>query len=198
MSDKIFGIPIVKVENVYLMHNEEISYIKNLPLLEDEDSTRVSKDLFLFNNHNIFNNIKNVLNECAKKFVKEIICVNNNFEVTNSWIARSYKKHKRHNHRNTIFSIVYYVQADDATIRFCRDKNFVTESFYCDLTYNSYNECNSTNMDYAVKTGDIMIFPGYIQHEGLNHSKNEKIILGANYFIRGDVGKYNNATSLIV
>ena len=158
--------------------------------------TKVSKDLFLLNNHSIFNNIKNVIDECAKKFVDEVICVDNNFEITHSWIARSTKKHKKHDHKNTIFSIVYYVQADNAIIRFFRERNFVTKSFNCDVNYNKFNIFNSTNVDFEVKTGDIIIFPGYILHEGINDSNNEKIILGANYFIRGDVGNYNNVTSL--
>jgi len=196
---QIFGVPIVKMENIYLMNNEEINYIKNLPLVtqnKDDESTKVSKDLFLLNNHSIFNNIKNFIDECAKKFVDEVICVDNNFEITHSWIARSTKKHKKHDHKNTIFSIVYYVQADNAIIRFFRERNFVTKSFNCDVNYNKFNIFNSTNVDFEVKTGDIIIFPGYILHEGINDSNNEKIILGANYFIRGDVGNYNNVTSL--
>ena len=197
-ATQIFGIPIIKIENVYFMNNNEINYVKKLPLLEVNDCTKISKDLFLLHNHNIFKDIKNTINECAKKFVKEVICIDNDFEITNSWITRSLKKHKKHNHRNTIFSVVYYVQADNAILRFFRTKNFVTETFNCDVNYNNYNSFNSTNMDFDVKTGDVMIFPGYVLHEGINYNNNEKIILGANYFIRGDVGNYNNVTSLII
>ena len=192
-----FGIPVVKVKNAYRVSDNELNYIKNLPFRQRRNA-KISDDLFILNKDSILNNLKKVINECSAKFIREIICVDNDFQMTNSWIARSDSVHSKHNHVNTIFSVVYYVQADDATLRFHREKNFVTESLYCDLSYKSFNHFNSTNMNFEVSTGDIMIFPGYILHEGINHSQNEKIILGANYFIRGDVGKYNNVTSLII
>ena len=193
---QIFGIPVVKVENAYSLNTEELNFIKNIPYDKDNN---VSSDLFLLNKYTSqFKNLKDKINECANKFIKEIICVDNDFELTNSWIARTNKIHKKHNHRNTIFSVVYYVQADNATLKFYREKNFIDETLFSDLNYKSYNNYNSKDMEFEVRTGDIMIFPGYIEHEGINHSDKEKIILGANYFIRGDVGKYENVTSLKV
>ena len=44
-----------------------------------------------------------------------------------------------------------------------------------------------------VKTGDIVIFPGWVDHQSLpNKSDDERIIIGTNYFAMGQLGKHEN------
>ena len=43
-----------------------------------------------------------------------------------------------------------------------------------------------------------MIFPGWLSHKATNNSNSIKTIIGANYFIRGEVGSDWNTTSLRV
>ena len=49
---------------------------------------------------------------------------------------------------------------------------------------------------FPVTTGDLMIFPGDMLHMGVNLSDKKKTVLGANYFITGEVGKSETITSL--
>jgi len=44
-----------------------------------------------------------------------------------------------------------------------------------------------------VKTGDIVIFPGWCEHQALpNEDDAPRIILGTNYFLTGTFGDYDN------
>ena len=45
----------------------------------------------------------------------------------------------------------------------------------------------------SVKTGDIIIFPGRLEHQALpNEDESPRIILGTNYFVTGKLGRYEN------
>jgi len=198
-KSQIFGIPIIKKENVYTLNNDELSYLKTLPVRESDpdNGALVGKNVCVLQDEK-FKTLREKINECASSYIDDILCVDNEFEMTNSWFAKSKKEHKKHDHKNTIFSVVYYAQAENSIIRFFRSKNIITETFNFDLEYNSYNEFNSTSIDFDVRTGDVIIFPGHLPHKGINYSDKEKIIIGANYFIRGSVGKDRDITSLII
>ena len=192
---KIFGIPIVKAESVYNLSEDEINYINNIKTFKRDDSTRISKQKNILNSLEL-KNLKNKINECASFFIDNIICVDNKFEIVSSWIAKSINKHEKHNHKNAIFSVIYYAKANQSTLKIIKERNFITEGFNFDLNYKKLNDFNSTTMSYNVKTGDLIMFPGHLLHEGINHSNKEKIVIGANYFIRGEVGIKQNITSL--
>ena len=194
----MFGIPVMKIEGgLHLLH-EDIKYIENLPTqgkVRDHNAV-ISRNVFLLDHDKRLQVVKERLNKAANEYIDRVLCVDNEFEMTNSWTARTNNEHPRHDHKNTIVSVVYYVKADKATITFYNNHNWLSSAFNFDLSYKQFNIHNSTNLDYDVKTGDIMIFPGHISHSATNHSDTTKTIIGANYFIRGKVGNDYNTTSL--
>ena len=53
------------------------------------------------------------------------------------------------------------------------------------------NIFNSRTYNAKVKTGDIIIFPGWCEHQALpNEDDAPRIILGTNYFVTGTLGNY--------
>ena len=55
------------------------------------------------------------------------------------------------------------------------------------------NIFNSRTYNASVKTGDIIIFPGWLEHQALpNEDDAPRIIIGTNYFIKGSLGDYDN------
>ena len=55
------------------------------------------------------------------------------------------------------------------------------------------NVFNSHATDIKVKTGDIVMFPGWVDHESLpNKSDEQRLIIGTNYFAVGKLGKVEN------
>ena len=115
------------------------------------------------------------------------------------WYKVGYQKlyktgHHNHHHKGALFSLVYYVQADKSEFKFDTKHNFLTRSFNFDYNIKEYNIFNSLEVDLKPKTGDMLIFPGYVEHSAKNLDTIDKDILGANYFIRGDVGVYDKTT----
>tara|TARA_R100000664_G_scaffold30113_1_gene42404 strand:- start:3978 stop:4601 length:624 start_codon:yes stop_codon:yes gene_type:complete len=197
---QIFGIPILKINKAFELNSKEKEYINSLEMEKKieplpEECLSISKNLYVLESEEL-KNVKQNINNYVNKYIDEIICVNNLFKMTNSWVVKSKNLHKRHDHKNTILSCVYYVKADNAKLEFSRNYNFITESFYFDLNYHALNVFNSTGWTYPVTTGDLLIFPGNTLHKGINLSDSTKTILAANYFITGEIGKNLCKTSL--
>ena len=193
--NQIFGTPIIKIENAFQLYSEEKEFINNLEMDKADVCLSISKNLHVLKSQEL-KRIKNLINQYAHEFIEKIICVSNMFKMTNSWIAQSEKIHEEHDHKNAIFSCVYYVDAEKAEIAFVRHHNFLTRSYFFDLNYHNKNEFNAFNLKFPVTTGDLIIFPGDVLHMGINLSNKKKTVLGANYFIMGEVGKSETITSL--
>ena len=67
------------------------------------------------------------------------------------------------------------------------------EGFYFSYEKKKPNIFNSHLTDIKVKTGDLVIFPGWVDHKSLpNQSDEERVIIGTNYFVTGKLGKHEN------
>ena len=91
-----------------------------------------------------------------------------------------------------MFSLVFYVSSEGK-----KSGNFVfdfrpsrlREGWNFSLDVKKYNPFNSFTWDFEVNTGDLIIFPAWMQHYTReNTTNNDRIIVGANYFIDGVVG----------
>ena len=52
------------------------------------------------------------------------------------------------------------------------------------------NSFNSAIWSCTVKTGDLIIFPGHLNHYSLpNNSDEPRIMIGSNFFIEGLIGE---------
>ena len=62
----------------------------------------------------------------------------------------------------------------------------------CDIesySISNQNAFNSNSWSYEMNTGDIIMFPGWLQHKTeKNKNDDDKIVIGANYFIKGTIG----------
>jgi len=83
-----------------------------------------------------------------------------------SWltIGRKYSYHERHHHNPHTWSGVYYAQAeeDDAEIIFY---NPMMDSGWPHAESKEFNNHNSMLSTNSVKTGDVIIFPSYLEHK---------------------------------
>jgi len=58
---------------------------------------------------------------------------------------------------------------------------------------------NSPRWNIDVKTHDMVLFPGDLVHgTEPNESDTDRIVIGANYFIRGVTGRDENVTRLVL
>ena len=198
-TTQIFGLPIIKFEREYLLNNNELNFISNTEYEKSnpDNSAYISTNKNILTEDNL-SNLKQKFFDCARKYIEDIICVNNQFDMTHSWAAKSNKEHHQHNHKNSIINVVYYAQAESAQLKFTRLKNLITEAYDFDLDYQSFNLYNAFETAINIKSGDFVLFPGHLVHTGYNLSNKEKITIAANFFIKGQVGFENNVSGLVI
>ena len=85
------------------------------------------------------------------------------------------------------------MQANSGDLQIKMPASRIQEGY--NLTYNvmQRNIFNSRKLNISVKTGDMVIFPGWCEHQALpNEDDSPRIILGTNYFVTGSFGDYDN------
>ena len=198
------GYPIYKISTGKTLNKKELSFLQNL----DKESRHKDNgvNLHLTNDVDILNNIelkriKSVVWDSFKDYVDNVLEIENNFSIVNSWGTTQKKGqfHPRHNHPNAIFSSVFYVQTKDSSLIFSLDRSKLMEGFLIDYNIKNYNFFNSLSWEIPVKRGDIVFFPGELQHYTPTHNDDkERLVIGVSYFLSGKFGMDSNYNSISV
>ena len=193
-------IPILHECSSFFLEDNEINFIRNGTKY---DGTAVHRKNQLSKNKNILENknlsrVKNFINDRMLNYIENVAQIENEFYMTQSWstISKKDQNHHVHTHPNAIFSCVYYAQCESGDIEFYFEPR-LREKFNFTYKIKKWNNFNCETWNYEVKTGDIIIFPAWIPHGTTpNDIETDRIIIGANYFIKGKVGEYDD-TDLI-
>jgi len=195
------GYPIFVIKNEFNLKKEELSFLKNLK----------------YKNHNSQNNLKlsvdtNILElkklQRLKKFIKNsldlyvsnILEIKNKFSFCQSWstIQNGKAYHPRHAHPNHIISSVYYAKAKETNLIFRINKSIIQDGFLFDYDIKNYNFFNSDMYTIPLKTGDIIFFPGQLNHESAMNNEKERIIVGSSFFIKGKIGDKDSKSNFVI
>jgi len=188
------GYPIFKTKIGEILNEDELKFFKSLTTVphQEKDITKIK----LTKSDNILNNIelkriKYLILENFFDYVDNVLEIENQFYMCNSW-GTSQKKddfHPNHTHTNAIFSSVFYIHAENSSIIFNVDKSKIQEGFFFDYNVKNYNIFNSLWWKVPVETGDIIIFPGQLQHESRSYGgTGDRMLIGSSYFIEGELG----------
>lgn len=194
--------PIFKIENVYTPNLNEIKFLKFLSYHAgiEPQGFHLSESVNILDNKEL-ENIKNHIVKAFDVYKDNILEIENTFYISQSWstINKKNSMHTKHNHPNTLFSCVFYVDVDSSGINFFFDKSAIQQAFNFSYKIKKHNIHNSTSWSVPVNTGDMIIFPGDIQHSSfINESDKERIIVGANFFIKGEIGTKENVDRMII
>ena len=190
------ALPIYKESSDFVLNKDEMDVIvggefrqalsiqgnaisKSAEVLEDERLQRVKTHILT-----VFND-----------YVVNYLQIQNQFYLTQSWTAVNQKgdAHHSHIHPNTVFSCVYYVQANSGDLQIKMPMSRIQEGYNLSYKVLQQNIFNSRTINLSVKTGDVVIFPGWCEHQALpNEDDSPRIILGTNYFVTGPFGDYDN------
>jgi len=116
--------------------------------------------------------------------------------ITQSWLnyTQPGEFHHKHEHPNSYLSGVLYINADPE-----KDKIYFYKNGYkrISLPTNNYNPFNSESWWFSVGTCDLVIFPSYLTHMvEQTESKDTRISLSFNTFLKGYIGEEASLTSL--
>lgn len=200
------GIPIFKIENAFQINKKEYTFLKNLKFDNLTTNNKILNDkLKISKNKNIlklnkFQRIKKLIWNNFEDYVDNVLEIENVFSFCQSWctIQKSNSYHSAHAHPNNIFSCVYYAKAKETYLQFSTYKSKLQESFFFSYNIRKPNLFNSTRYTFPLQTGDIIFFPGDLCHESLLNKDEERIIIGASFFLDGKLGsdETNNAIDI--
>ena len=149
-------------------------------------------------NEKPFANIKKELDLKVQDYFDKVISPANNITpyITQSWLnyTETNQYHHKHAHPNSLVSGVFYINCHEEhdKIKFFNDTYKTIKPEVKD-----WNIWNSETWWFAVKTGDVILFPSSLTHMvETKQGDNTRISLAFNVFIKGTVGNNKNLTEL--
>jgi uncharacterized protein (TIGR02466 family) len=193
------GYPIARVNLDTFVDRDTIKFIKDLSYIKHSESgLKFSKDAHILQNKKL-KELKYVISSAFNKYVDNVLEVENQFYMCNSWCTfqKANDFHPAHVHPNAIFSSVYYFETDNTNLQFECSKSKIQEGFSFEYKIKNFNYFNSAKWSLPVKQGDLLIFPGELRHKTFPYNgKNERIVIGSSYFIEGEIGLDANYNSI--
>lgn len=195
--EPIFATPLVKLKShtEYLELIEE--YALSLPRTRNIYNT-TSKDKIVLNNDEL-KNLNSHIIEQVNEFYESVAGIPENVKpfITQSWCTFSEKGESmhEHSHPNSLYSGVYYVNANSETdyITFKKPEQHEPVMWYKKVL----NIYNAYEFRFPVASGDLIMFPSSIPHSfGSSESEGTRISIAFNTFLAGSLGGYNALTNL--
>jgi uncharacterized protein (TIGR02466 family) len=180
------------------LSEEELKAITELEI-KASIANRISTNHYVLEHPSLIHLKNFILNE-VKEYMNQIDTPENPLEpyITQSWCnyTNLNEEHHRHRHSNSYLSGVFYIKAN-------REKDSIT--FFREFTNavkiytKTPNPVNTETTRFPVGTGDIIIFPSYLEHMVENKGDNsERISLAFNTFLKGKLGFDDYLTELIL
>ena len=203
----LFSTPFLHIKDSGFRCSEtELRSIDNLSYISSDTGTcLLTKNVNLFK-LKYFSRIKKECEKHLKYYTKEILCIKQDFYITNSWITKKslksgYKTHHKHSHPNSIFSGVFYLDVEDGNDQklFFSGKPGFLDTFNFDYDYSDFNMFNSRTYWLPVNVGTCIIFPSQVFH-WVDEIKTggERIVMGFNCFVKGNFGGREYASDILL
>jgi uncharacterized protein (TIGR02466 family) len=191
----LFPTPLY-INNIHApLINQQKNYLLNLPKILNTGNLR-SESGYIFE-YPLFAELKKTINEHLKEYVN-IVYPNTNIDVyiTQSWAnyTEPNQWHHKHSHPNSFISGVFYVNAikNEDMIKFYKDLPPLFQ-----INHKQANNYNSHDVAVLVETGDLVLFPSNFTHNvPPTTSKETRISISFNTFIRGNLGDEDSSTAL--
>ena len=187
-------VPILCAESGYTVSENERNYIDNIEYnFIEYNKNYMSKDYYILNKE-LLSPLKEVILKVINSYREEICGIKQNLVITQSWITKTEigGSHTIHNHPNSIFSGVYYIECSDSSPVNFYHGNELLRDFKFDLDYTKETIYNKSITRVLPKTGDIVMFPSWVEHDvGANLGPKKRIVLAFNTFLSGEFGAVN-------
>ena len=194
------AIPIAYERNVYSLNPKELNVIKKTKYKKPDEGFYLSETITLLENETLAS-LKKFIIEKAEEYKENVLGIKDKIYLTQSWstINDTNSSHKTHDHPNTFISMVYYAQCKSGAIQFHLTSTSIKECFNFHYTINKFNIYNSPNWSIPLGTGDVALFLGHIHHSTLpNKSSEPRIIVGANFFLKGKLGTKKDVSLITI
>jgi len=171
---------------------KEMESIKNFEYAPNGPNNEKTKDHYILNRPEL-KNINDFIKENLKYFLDEVLLVEDNLIVTQSWINRNEKgmSHPSHKHPNSMVSGVFYFNnTDSSPITFTKFDDW-------GISFN-HKDKDSPDLRTAALVADsgvLALFPSSLSHYvPINTSDEARISLSFNTFAKDFLGNKDSLT----
>jgi uncharacterized protein (TIGR02466 family) len=194
-----FSIPIL-LSRIQINPNE-ISFIKDLDYRRvDFDNGFISSNLNILNLDQLLV-IKQHINDLIAVYAHDILKIKKQYDffISTSWanIHSTDDFAQEHNHANSIFSGIVYIDVDDTSGEIIFYNPTPNLGLSLEFEVDHRNQFMTNRIELTPCVGDVIIFPSSIKHSvSKNKSLNNRYSLAFNVFAKGVYG--NHERTLII
>ena len=198
ITNQMFPTPLIFAKLPRKYTDDEVAFIQKCGTnVTINVGNTTSKDRYVLNEP-VMANIRDFLQFHINYYMQNIVAPHNPVDVyiTQSWLNFTKPKeyHHKHEHPNSFISGVLYINADPD-----KDKIHFYKNKYqqIQIPTNNFNQFNSESWWFNVGTCDLVLFPSYLTHMvEQTESKDTRISLSFNTFLKGYIGEEDSLTSL--
>ena len=194
----LFPTPVIKFELGRQLTDQEMKVLMDYPQVRNQGNA-ASEERYVLKNKKL-RSLKMFAEECLAKYVEAVYAPSEPFklDITQSWTNYTNQNefHHKHSHPNSMVSGVFYVSANEETdkIHFFRKE---TDTFR--IYTENYNPFNSVAWWFPVKTGELIMFPSYLEHMVETVQSSEmRVSLAFNSFATGSLGGLMDSCKLVI
>ena len=114
-----------------------------------------------------FPKMKQMFTHISNRLIKEGLNYDNKLEISSSWFTKTNKGEQSpmHDHKNCVFSAVYYYGDYDDQVGNLIFKNPIANLTSYRLNVNKSNKFNTYDIEITPQAGSLLIFPSYVSHK---------------------------------
>ena len=114
-----------------------------------------------------FPKIKQMFTHISNRLIKEGLNYDNQLEISSSWFTKTHKGEQSpmHDHKNCVFSAVYYYGDYDDKVGNLIFKNPIVNLTSYRLNVGKSNKFNTYDIEVTPQSGSLLIFPSYVSHK---------------------------------
>lgn len=190
------AIPLAAEPTNFVLTASEKKIITGLEYFGYPGKVSVSRDYKVLE-HKSLKRVKKFILSKVKQYTEDILQIRNQVCMTQSWstINKKGSSHHEHTHPNAFLSLVYYVDCDEKSgdLTFITERSSIQQGYNFNYSVIKHNVFNASGWTFQTKPGFICVFPGHVRHFSSTHDGDrDRIIIGANFFVEGDIGQLDN------
>lgn len=114
-----------------------------------------------------FPKMKQMFTHISNRLIKEGLNYDNKLEISSSWFTKTHKGEQSpmHDHKNCVFSAVYYYGDYDDKVGNLIFKNPIVNLTSYRLNVGKSNKFNTYDIEVTPQSGSLLIFPSYVSHK---------------------------------
>ena len=206
----LFPVPL-SISQYPDSYDKELEWINTLDIRKnnkevefgDPDAGKKPQDVHNYQSVNTFllddpimKNVRKFIQEQLDQFASEVMGLESEMVITQSWFNRNHKgmQHHEHMHPNSIISGVWYPQINEQLppIKFRHPRQSQITG-----TIVKYNHFNSATFMLPMRKGELLLFPSTLQHSVPTNFTNEvRLSLSFNTWCKGHLGDESSLTYL--